>query len=868
MSLLGSRGPKGPKKGEKSMESILDKFQDSLKDTVAKKGYLKRQPRSSPMYSPSESRRRGRLSDNLSGSMPKPHESPSKSPSFNFGKRSSHEKVPDVSSLFGFKPVTTPEEKEKDAKNTAPKRDHTSAIRSMLQSHASFDFQDDAIDGENDEKDHGVECKTFDSEYGGFFGVDNPMDRTMESALEGLADGFDFVPEETEEDYFEYPLMPPKPSAIVIPEYLSLRKLSQMMRTPVDDVNKIITDTLGMTQKEPSEILDSETIDLIGLELDITVMRGSDVSKSDRLPTVVPIDRDHLPPRPPIACILGHVNHGKTSLLDALRKTNVVDSEAGAITQSIGGFLFPNKTQDICFLDTPGHSVFRAMRSRGCRVTDVVVLLVSATDGVQEQTIEAISFVQEAGLPTVVAISKCDVDGVDVDAVKADLLNNGIVVEDLGGDIMSVEISSKTGQGLDELVEAIAVMREAEDLRACPSSPGEFAIFNTNYCPKQGHFLDAVVRWGTLRVGDVFVSGRGFGRVRRMLDCKGREIQSAGPASPVSIFGLRGEEKLGEDGLVVTDEQEARSVISFREDTSAYSTIWDAKLVEQEEAAKKAAAAPVYDKGNQMSRKWRRRRRRARLGDVGEGSIDPADENEELVSELSVVLRADTQGSLEAFSDYFALLPSEPVSVNLVKTAVGPPTESDVVAAELLPNAAILNFNVKVPNSIVKDAEKKEIPIKSEQVIYPLFDHVVNLASQLMPDDEKIEITGSAVVLKPIQLNDKGRRTITAGGLRVRKGVMAKNTRWRIVRDENVLFTAESATSLRHFKDTVDTVGKGDECGVILKGFDEYQEGDVVQCYTVNYIKQRFDDERARRLVQKASYEDYSGYSYEEYQQS
>mmetsp|Transcript_685 Transcript_685/g.931 ORF Transcript_685/g.931 Transcript_685/m.931 type:complete len:841 (-) Transcript_685:74-2596(-) len=619
---------------------------------------------------------------------------------------------------------------------------------------------------------------------------------------------------------------------------VTLREFSRRTKLSIERINETLEEELERESMGPHEYLDFETMELIGVSTGITVSAEKD---GDRIPTACPEERDHLQPKPPVVCIMGHVNHGKTSLLDQLRSSNVVDEEAGGITQSLGAFMVNRNGVEMCVLDTPGHSVFRGMRSKGCQATDVVVLIVSAPDGIQEQTIESIELAQRHAVPIIVAINKCDLDGVDVDSVKGQLMDYGVVVEELGGDVITCEISAKTGEGIDDLVEAIQMVAEVENLRVDAKAKGEFVVLETAFMKGKGAILNSVVRWGTLNVGDVFVCGKEYGKVRELVDGRGKKIKKAGPSTPVAVFGLRGEDSLSDEGLVVNDEKTARKVVDFRADQAAYDSIYKAR-VEAQETIKKEMNEK--EKDNNVTEQEKMMRRRAQASpklDVATDDIEADDDT------LYCIVKADCQGSLEAILDYFQVLPDDKIKTKVVKCGIGPPSISDLEQAEILNHCHMILFNTKPSGQIEKVAIEKKVPMSTHDVIYDLMDTVRDLLSSRLPPKKEINVLGTAEFVQALKLNTRGRKTTIAAGVRVRSGMLKKSASWRVVRNKEVVFEVEAASSMRHFKDDVETMGKGEECGVLLSGFQDYEDDDILQCFEIEEISQVFDDSVARR---------------------
>mmetsp|Transcript_6852 Transcript_6852/g.9463 ORF Transcript_6852/g.9463 Transcript_6852/m.9463 type:complete len:1010 (+) Transcript_6852:166-3195(+) len=633
--------------------------------------------------------------------------------------------------------------------------------------------------------------------------------------------------------------------ACVVPEMMTLRDLSRWTKLSMAELNKVIVQHLGQQKLEPSEYLSAETAELIGIELGIEITDGAKLSGYNRLPTVAPKNRSGLSRRGPIVSIMGHVNHGKTSLLDALRNTNRAEKEPGGITQGLGAFTVTTGSGGmVCFLDTPGHSVFHGMRSKATRATDIVVLIVSATDGVQEQTKESANLALELELPIIVAINKCDVDGADADAVKGSLMEQcGIVVEDLGGDTICVETSAKTGVGLDDLLDAIEIQAETDQIVADPKAKGEFLVFESRFERGKGLVLDSIVRWGTVKVGDYFVCGKEYGRVKKLFDADGRTVKKAGPSTPVSLFGLRGEECFGDEGLCVENEKTAKKIVEFRSDKEAYESIWDTKIKQQEEHRKRMAAKASQPKSSLEKKK--KGRPSSPVHDVTLADVENGDSGGRRT--LNVVLRADCHGSIEAISNYLNMLPTNQLHVNVLKTGIGPVTASDLEAASMFGDSQCLLFNVKATAAVQKEANRLGVTLTSHSVIYDLMDQVRDSLSAMLPSVEKKKVLGGAELIQALNLSGSGRKTLVAAGVKVRSGQLVRKANWVVLREGEEIFHAQEAESIRHFKDSVETMAKGEECGVLLSGFDDYKAGDVLQCYEMVEERNEFNDSAARR---------------------
>ena len=503
---------------------------------------------------------------------------------------------------------------------------------------------------------------------------------------------------------------------------------------------------------------------------------------------------DDLVSRPPVVVIMGHVDHGKTSLLDYIKNSRVADREVGGITQHIGAYQVETEGgSPITFLDTPGHAAFTAIRARGARVTDIAVLVVAADDGIMPQTVEAINHAKAAEVPIVIAINKMDLPGADPERVKRQLSENELLVEDWGGDIISVNVSARTGEGIDDLLENLQLVAEISELKANPSKQASGVIIEAKLDRKRGPSATVLVTDGTLTVGDHIVAGTASGRVRAMIDDKGRTITRVSPGTPAEILGFGSLPEAGDQLRVVTNEREARAMIGGRERTPGSRPL-QSRALSLEEVVN-----------------------RVELGDV---------------KELNLVLKADVQGSLEAIRHSLERLVDEDAKVRVLHTAVGAVTESDVLLASAS-GAVIISFSVNSEPSAERLADRMGVEIRRYNIIYQLTDEIeLALHGMLEPVFAEV-IVGRAEIREVFG----GRRGAQIAGCRVTEGRMVRNGAVRVMRGgENI--TQTTISSLRHFRDEVNEMNAGTECGITLQGFNEFQAGDILEIHR---------QERARR---------------------
>ncbi|MBC7326512.1 translation initiation factor IF-2 [bacterium] len=499
-------------------------------------------------------------------------------------------------------------------------------------------------------------------------------------------------------------------------------------------------------------------------------------------------------PRPPVVTVLGHVDHGKTTLLDAIRETRVVDSEAGGITQKIGAYQVEINGKKITFIDTPGHEAFTAMRARGAQVTDIAVLVVAADDGVMPQTIEAINHARAANVPIIVAINKIDKPNANVEMVKRQLAEVGLIPEEWGGDTVCVPISALRKEGLDELLEMILLVAELLDLRANPRAKAKGTVIESRLDPARGPIATVIVQEGTLRVGEPIVAGIAYGKVRAMLDEWGNQLKEAPPSTPAEIMGLNDVPEAGDRFEVVDSEREAREIAERRK-----------------EEQKEAVATPV---------------RRLTLDTLYE-SLQKGEEKE-----LRLVVKANSQGALEAVKQALSSIKQEEAKINIIHSGIGNISESDVLLASVA-NAIVIGFGSKMDSRARKMAEKERVDVRVYKIIYDLIDEVkAALAGLLTPIEQEVSV-GKAEVRALFRLPD-GR---VAAGCYVTEGRLVRGEKVRVWRGEAVVYEGE-LDSLRRFKNDVREVAQGFECGVMLEGFNDFQEGDIIECLTIERVPQ------------------------------
>jgi translation initiation factor IF-2 len=572
---------------------------------------------------------------------------------------------------------------------------------------------------------------------------------------------------------------------VQLPEAIVVSELANRMAERVGEVVKALMQN-GMMVTQ-NETIDADTAELIIEEFGHKVVRVSDADVEDVIKEVQDSPKD-LQSRPPVITIMGHVDHGKTSLLDAIRNAKVVAGEAGGITQHIGAYQVKQNDAVLTFLDTPGHAAFTSMRSRGAQVTDIVVLVVAADDAVMPQTIEAINHAKAAKVPMIVAINKVDKPAANPDKVRTDLLQHEVIVEKMSGEVQDVEVSATTGQGLDDLLEAIALQAEILELKANPNRAAVGAVIEAQLDVGRGPVATVLVQNGTLRQGDIFVVGEQYGKVRALVDDMGNRVKEAGPSVPVEVLGLNGTPEAG-DVLNVTDtEAQAREIAEYRE-----------KAAKDKRAAAGAATTLEQLMANAK-----------------------ADEN---VSELPILVKADVQGSAEAIVQAMEKIGNEEVRVRVLHSGVGAITETDVGLAEAS-NAPIMGFNVRANASARNTANQKGVEIRYYSVIYDLVDDVKAAASGLLSNEIKENFIGYAEIKEVFKVTGVGK----VAGCLVTEGVARRSAGVRLLRD-NVVIHEGTLKTLKRFKDEVPEVQSGQECGMAFENYEDIRPEDVIEIF-------------------------------------
>ncbi len=573
---------------------------------------------------------------------------------------------------------------------------------------------------------------------------------------------------------------------VQLPEMITVSELANRMAERVTDVIKLLMRNDIMATQ--NQTIDADTAELVIEEFGHRVVRVSDSDVEDVIKTAPDAEED-LRPRPPIITIMGHVDHGKTSLLDAIRNASVASGEAGGITQHIGAYQVKTESGAVLtFLDTPGHAAFTSMRARGAQVTDIVVLVVAADDAVMPQTVEAIRHAKAAGVPMIVAINKVDKPEADPQKVRTDLLQHEVVVEAMSGDTQDVEISAKTGKGVDELLEAIALQAEILELKANPDRDAMGAVIEAQLDVGRGPVATVLVQNGTLRKGDVFVVGEQWGRVRALVNDHGETVDEAGPSVPVEVLGLHGTPEAGDMLNVVETEAQARQIASYRESLAK---------------EKRAVAGSATTLDQLMARA-------------------KADKD---VAELPVVVKADVQGSAEAITQALEKIGNEEVRVRVLLSGVGAITESDITLAEAS-NASVIGFNVRANAPARASANQKGVEIRYYSIIYDLTDDIRAAASGLLKDEVRERFIGYAKILEVFRVSGVGR----VAGCLVTEGVARRSAGVRLLRD-NVVIHEGTLKTLKRFKDEVPEVQSGQECGMAFENYEDIRPDDVIEIF-------------------------------------
>lgn len=577
---------------------------------------------------------------------------------------------------------------------------------------------------------------------------------------------------------------------VILPETISVQELANRMSERVVDVTKALM-KMG-TMATSTQVIDADTAELIATEFGHKVKRVTDADVENVLLDNIIEAPENLQPRAPVVTIMGHVDHGKTSLLDALRKTDVAAGEAGGITQHIGAYqVGMSSGQRITFLDTPGHEAFTAMRLRGAKVTDIVVLVVAADDGVREQTVEAINHARAADVPMIIAINKIDKEGADPTRVKTELMTYEIVTEDMGGDTMAVEVSAKQGLGLQQLEEAILLQAEVMELRANPDRAANGAVVEAKIDKGRGTVATFLVQRGTLRVGDVVVAGAASGRVRAIVDDKGQNLEEAGPATPVEVLGLNMAPEAGDEFAVVESERIARDITEYR----------SKKMRDQRTASQAPTLEQLFTNAGAAKAK-----------------------------ELPVLVKADVQGSVEAIIGSIVKYSNDEVKVRVLHSGVGAINESDVSLASAS-GALVVAFNVRANNPARELARQQGTEIRHYSVIYDVVDDIKAALGGMLSPEKRENFIGYARIDQVFNVTKVGK----VAGCVVTEGVIKRGCKVRLLRD-NVVIHDGALKTLKRFKDEVKEVKNNQECGMAFENYEDIRPGDVIEAYEVEEI--------------------------------
>jgi len=578
---------------------------------------------------------------------------------------------------------------------------------------------------------------------------------------------------------------------VVLPETITIQDLANRMSERAVDIVKYFMKQ-GQMMK-PGDVLDADTAELVASEFGHTVRRVAESDVEEGLFNIQDRTED-LKSRPPVVTIMGHVDHGKTSLLDAIRKANVVSGEAGGITQHIGAYQVEQDGQKITFIDTPGHAAFTAMRARGAQATDIAVLVVAADDSVMPQTIESISHAKAAGVPIIVAINKIDKPTANAQKVRTELLQHEVFVESMGGEVLDVEVSAKNGTNLDKLLEAILLQAEILDLKANPDRTAEGVVIEAKLDKGRGSVATVLVQAGTLRPGDIIVVGNEWGRVRALVDDRGDHVKEAPPAMPVEVLGLQGTPQAGDRFAVVENEARAREISEYR----------------QRIAREKAVARQAGQRGSleQMM---------SQLQNSG-------------LKEFPLVIKGDVQGSIEAIVAALDKLGTDEVRARIVHAGAGAITESDVSLAETS-NAVIIGFNVRANKQARQAAEQLGIEVRYYNIIYDLVDDIKQAMSGLLSPERRETFIGNAEILEVFNITKVGK----VAGCRVTEGKVERGAGVRLIRD-NVVIHEGTLKTLKRFKDEVAEVPVGQECGMAFQNYEDMRVGDVIECFRVEMV--------------------------------
>ena len=578
---------------------------------------------------------------------------------------------------------------------------------------------------------------------------------------------------------------------VLIPDEISVGELASRMKvSPTEIIKRLIV--LGV-MAAVTDTIDYDTASLVAEEMGAEVEREIIVSAEEKLFNDTPDDEKDLVPRPPVVVVMGHVDHGKTSLLDAIRSTNVTASEAGGITQHIGAYMVNINGSPIAFLDTPGHEAFTAMRARGAQVTDIAILVVAADDGIMPQTIEAINHAKAANVSIIVAINKIDKEGANPERVKQELTEHGLVPEEWGGDVICVEVSAKQKKNIDSLLEMVILTAEMRELKANPNRKAKGTVIEAKLDRGRGPVATVLVQNGTLKVGDIIVAGTAVGRIRAMVDEKGRRLKSAAPSTPVEVVGLNEVPDGGDLFYAVDDERAARAVVEERKQK---------QKAESQKVTQAVSLETLFDR-------------------MKEGAA----------KELNIIVKADVQGSVEAVRQSLEKLSNDEVKVKVIHGGVGAITESDVSLASAS-NAIIVGFNVRPDAGGRSAAETGKVDMRMYRVIYEAIEEIEAAMKGMLAPTFKESVIGHAEIRQTFKVSGVG----TIAGSYVTDGKIQRGCGVRIVRDGIVIHEGE-LSSLKRFKDDAKEVQAGYECGMSFEKFNDIKEGDNVECYIMEEVQ-------------------------------
>jgi translation initiation factor IF-2 len=573
---------------------------------------------------------------------------------------------------------------------------------------------------------------------------------------------------------------------------ITVKELAEKLQKPTNDVIRtlIFSGVMAGINQE----IDFETAEKVCTEYEVIVEKKEEIQELEVL-EIEEDDEENLQKRPPIVTVMGHVDHGKTSLLDCIRKAKVTDSEAGGITQHIGAYTITLNGEEITFLDTPGHEAFTAMRARGAQVTDIVILVVAADDGIMPQTKEAIDHCKAAGVPIVVAINKIDKPGANIDRVKQELADKGLLTEDWGGDTICVEVSAKQNLNIDKLLEMVLLSAEMLELKANENRKARGTVIEAKLDKGRGSVASLLVQNGTLRVGDSIVVGSTYGRIRAMFDDTGKNIKSAGPSIPVEILGLSEVPEAGDRFNQVKDEKTARNMAESRKQNLKAETLLANHRVSLED---------LYDQ-------------------IKEGKV----------KELAIIVKADVQGSVEAIKQSLEKLSTDDVKVRVIHGGVGAITETDITLASAS-NAIVIGFNVRPDSNAAFQADRDGVDIKNYRIIYDAIDDVKAAMIGMLDPIYKEVVLGSAQIRSIYKISNVG----TIAGCYVLNGKLQRNAETRVIRD-GIVICESSLSSLKRFKDDAKEVNAGYECGLTVEKFNNIKEGDIIECFMMEAIKRK-----------------------------